>query len=698
MEYNGNEAINCIHWRVLVLLSLLLLLCYQNTFNSPWQFDDKPNITDNPRIQIDNLHPETLYKASTYKDNKIFDRPFSRLSFAINWYFGQDDVTGYHIVNIGIHILTAFFLYMAVLALFRTPNLAGRYSGSEHFIALLAAVLWAAHPIQTQAVTYIVQRMTSMAALFYVMGIYLYIIARLSHSLKKRMLLYASVVFAFLLAAGSKENALMLPAALFLVEMIFFRDMSNSKTRKHFLLAGLAVLSAVFVIGVFLFYTDGFLSRLQSGYEHRTFTLTERLLTQPRIVVFYISQIFYPIADRLSIAHDIEFSTGLLSPWTTLPAIMAILGAVTAAFGLITRYPLISFAILFFFLNHVIESSIIPLEMVFEHRNYLPSLFLFVPVAAGIKWTIDYYRNEKRSMAAIITSFVTLLIILLGTGTYVRNMAWSSEQALWRDAMEKAPGNARAFINFGRVYYEEIGNYDKAIELYETALDLDHDRKDAKRRALKNIAAVRTKRDGTYDEAIEILKRVIDIAPDDIDARFNLHTSFIQTGQLEKAIEHSDYLLSERPENVQYLNIRAFIHLRKNQPEKALPFLIKALQKAPDDPHTIISIGQAKSKTGHYTAAERFLERVPAWSSQKTAALLLQIENSLRAGNTQDAEKYAKKLLSRTNPDGIREKLLEAQEPGRMWPVDADLVAPVIAEQLQKKSKQFLQLRTTDGS
>ncbi|MFP4573875.1 MAG: tetratricopeptide repeat protein [Desulfobacterales bacterium] len=689
------------NWRVLILLSILFLLCYQNTFNVPFHFDDRPNITQNSRIQINSLHPETLYKVALeegFSNHRLFNRPASNLSLAVNWYFGQTDVTGYHIFNLSVHIFTAFFLYLTILALFRTPNLAGRYTDSEHFIALLATVLWASNPIQTQAVTYIVQRMASMAALFYVMGVYLYIMARVSRLTKHRVLFYAGVFLAFLLAVGSKENALMLPAALFLVEMVFFRDLSKPGTKKRFLLAGCFLLAGIFAAGVLLFMSNGLMASLQDRYADRSFTLFERLLTQPRVVIFYISQIFYPIADRLSIDNDIAVSTGIFQPWTTLPAILAILGAVAAAFRLMIRYPLVSFAVLFFFLNHVIESSIVPLEMVFEHRNYLPSLFLFVPVAAGVKWAIDYYQREKRSMAAVIIAFVTILVTLLGTGTYVRNMAWTSERALWQDAKEKSPGRARPYTNLGQGYYAKIGDYDKALELYKTAMHLNHDKHPDKVKllSLKNIAKTYIARDRDYDEAIKTLNRATEIDPENLNAHFDLYISLIHAGRLEEAMEKSDYLLSEQPERVDFLNTRALLHLRKNQPNKAIPFLIKAIQKAPNNEHTLISLGQAKSMTGNHVAAEKFLGRIPKRSPRKTAALLLQIENSLRAGNEMDAEKYAEKLLNHKNPQTIREKLQEAQEPGPMWPVSADLVAPVIAEALKKQSTSIENLQTSD--
>ncbi|MBT8357854.1 MAG: hypothetical protein HKO79_06800, partial [Desulfobacterales bacterium] len=144
------------------LLFFLILPIYSNTFNASWHLDDKPNIVNNYYLHPSNLHPDSLLQAffTNPKDpwnigDKMY-RPVACLTFALNWYFGQDSVTGYHIINTLIHILSAFFLYLTILNLFSSPSLKDKFNESKHFIALLTAVLWAVNPIQTQAVTYIV--------------------------------------------------------------------------------------------------------------------------------------------------------------------------------------------------------------------------------------------------------------------------------------------------------------------------------------------------------------------------------------------------------------------------------------------------------------------------------------------------------------------------------------------------------------
>jgi len=700
MEDQSVQKKGCIKWRILVLLSTLLLLVYSNTFNASWHFDDFHNITRNAQLQIDNLYPETLYDViiKNKSENRVLYRPVSNFSLALNWYFNKADVTGYHAVNIFIHIFTAFFLYLTVLTFFKTPNLKEAYRGSEHFIAILATILWAAHPIQTQAVTYIVQRMASMAGLFYILGIYFYMNARINCLQLKRLYLYFGAFIAFLLAVGSKENALMFPVSLFFVELIFFRNMGDPKTRKRFVWFGCILAAVLFVTGIALFMNNGFISQLQDGYAGRTFSLKERILTQPRIIIFYVSQIFYPIADRLSIAHDFELSKGLFRPWTTLPAIMLILCTISMAFWKIKKYPLGSFAVLFFFLNHVIESSIIPLELVFEHRNYIPSLFIFVPIAAAFKWGIDYYYAlRKTTMAMIISIFAVILVISLGLGTFVRNTVWATEKTLWEDALKKAPGTARPYQNLAVDYYAKIKDWDKVEELCEQAMNLfSNTSNKAERLSLVNIAAAYAKRDENYKKVTKLYEKALLLDPDNSRNRYRLAVALIRAGESDKAMKHLSQLISNHPENSKYLTTKALILIQKNKPEIAFKYLSRAIKKTPDDPTTTISLGKAKSMLGKHEAAEHFFNRIRERSSHKAGTLLLQIENSVKADNVKDAEKYAEKLILKTNPEIIRKMLKKANEPGLVWPVSTELIAPVIADVLKEKSMKIADLPNTD--
>jgi len=613
-------------------------------------------------------------------------RPVACLTFALNWYFGKDNVTCYHAVNIIIHILTAFFLYLTILKLFKTPNLKDKFNGNEHFIALLSAVLWAVNPIQIQAVTYIVQRMTSLAAMFYILGIYFYINTRVADSLKRRIIFIIGCILSFILAIGSKENAAILPLALLLLEIVFFQDLGIKRKRRLFL--GIAAVTGVliFIMGLLLFMRGDPLFFLK-GYSSRPFSLSERLMTESRIVIYYLSQIFYPVPNRLSIEHDVLLSTSLFKPWTTLPAILSILLLIGISLFLVKKRPVIAFAILFFFLNHIIESSIIPLELVFEHRNYMPSLFLFLPVSVGIKWLIDYYREKKFSMYIIIVSFVTLLLIGLGTGTYIRNMAWATEKSLWEDAMEKAPGRARSVYNVAKYSYFEAGHFDEALELYEKALTLKASKPEYFKALLLNGMASIYYLKNDNEKAIELYKKALNHFPEFAIIRHNLIRAFIKSARWNEASDNVDFVLEKEYNRKQFLYLKGFILLKQKKPEKALFFLQKALALAPTDKKFLLTMGTAMNSIGKYKDGRRFLDRAERVSMDDIIILFCLIENRLRAQDPSGVKQYTDKLINLYSIHKIKKHLKGLTKDNFSVPVSRELLAAAVGNELKKKAE-----------
>ncbi|MCI5141216.1 MAG: tetratricopeptide repeat protein, partial [Candidatus Electrothrix sp. ATG1] len=214
----------------------------------------------------------------------------------------------------------------------------------------------------------------------------------------------------------------------------------------------------------FFFISHDFVMAQINSYGHRNFTFSERILTEPRILIFYLSQIFYPTATRLSIAHDINLSTSIFSPWQTLPAITCCIGLILFASSQIHKRPLFSFAILYYFLNHIVESTFLNLELIFEHRNLLPSLFLFLPLAAFV---VDK-TNGKKWVAVITMSACTFFLVQSGLATFERNKAWKNAGTLYKDAVKKAPRNARARVNLAGWYAREK-KYQEALQLCKEA-------------------------------------------------------------------------------------------------------------------------------------------------------------------------------------------------------------------------------------
>jgi hypothetical protein len=212
-----------------ITLAAIIFIIYGNSFDCSWHFDDEPNIVDNPNLHLREFTWDSIKQALCSDRNrpKNLYRPVACLSFAINHYFGGLNVFGYHIVNISVHFIASVFLFLFVYHTLNLPSLRLKYAHNPYFIALLAAVLWSINPIQTQAVTYIVQRMAGMAGMFYIISMYFYLKARTADIRYQKALYFILCFFFTLMAFGSKENAVILPLSMFLYEILFLQKISG---------------------------------------------------------------------------------------------------------------------------------------------------------------------------------------------------------------------------------------------------------------------------------------------------------------------------------------------------------------------------------------------------------------------------------------------------------------------------------------
>jgi protein O-mannosyl-transferase len=629
--------------RAFLLLSVLIFLIYSNTFDAAWHLDDFPNITESAVIHVNDLDWVSLSQPvlQALKDGRM-DRPLPRLSFALNWYIGKDAPEGYHVVNLAIHILTACLLFLTARTLFRTPNLRGVSRQNADFVCLLGTVLWAVNPIQTQAVTYIVQRMAAMAAMFCVLSMYSYLRARLSGPRVSKAGWAAMCILSFALGLGSKENAAVLPLMLFAIELCFFQDLSLAQTRRRFAAAGLVVGILLLGLGSLMFLKGDPLSVLR--YDNRYFSPSERLLTQPRVLVFYLSQIFYPAPTRLSIEHDFSVSTSLIDPWTTLASMVVICALVCFAVLQLRKRPLLSFAILFFFINHLIESSIIGLELVFEHRNYMASMFLFFPVAAGLKSLIDRYSGRSRSMVWLLAGFITLLVVGLGTGTYIRNQVWSSGKLLWEDAAAKAPGSSRPLHNLAWDHYERIGDYTSALEIYHAALERTKTNIYQESIILNNMASIYyTMHD--YAKAAEFWRRALANYSGYSEISYRLALALTRLGDLAEAEAHLNRLLTQHPAHPYALNLKGILLLRRGEALEGIRCMHGALEMQPTRLAATINIGAAYMLAGNLRKAELFFKDACFRFPGEKIGLLWLAFLDLRTGNTVQANRHMSQLL-----------------------------------------------------
>jgi hypothetical protein len=367
------------------------LVAYSNTFSAPFHFDDRPNILENPDVQIKVLtwdRVEQLIK-NTYK---VSIRVFSYFTLALNYYLGGVNVFGYHLVNFIIHVASGIFLYWFLMLTFNLPHLKEKYGGISYRVALFGSLIFIAHPIQTQSVTYIVQRMASMAGMFYLLTMVLYIKGRLVSG-RVKYVYFLGMGLSYLLGVFSKENVAILPLFVALYEFYFFQNLDLGYRGKKVLFLLGAILLGLGAFG-FILWGKRYIDLTIEGYQYYTFTLSERVLTQFRVVLYYLTLLIYPHPSRLNLDYDFPISKTIFDPPTTILSIIIITGLIGYSFWVAKKRPVLSFFILWYFGNLVIESSIFPLEMVFEHRLYLPSVGPFVLFSLFLIRGIDQLKRR----------------------------------------------------------------------------------------------------------------------------------------------------------------------------------------------------------------------------------------------------------------------------------------------------------------
>jgi len=379
------------HLIAIGLIVGVALIAYSNTFQVPFHFDDRPNITQNPNVQIKVFswdHIERLVK-NTYKESI---RVFSYFTFALNYYFGGFNVFGYHLVNFLVHIASGIFLYWFLLLTFNLSSLKEKYGSISYKVALFTSLIFISHPIQTQSVTYIVQRMASMGGMFYLLSLVLYIKGRLSTG-RPRIFYFGGMMLTYLLGVFSKENVAILPLFVALYEFYFFQNLDLSPKGKNILFTLIGTLLVLGAFG-FIIWGDRYIQVIKEGYEYRTFTMSERVLTQFRVVLYYVTLLLYPHPSRLNLDYDFPISKTILDPPTTLISLLIVVGLIGYSIWTAKKRPMISFCILWYFGNLVIESSIFPLEMVYEHRLYLPAIGPFILFSLFVVRGVEKFKYK----------------------------------------------------------------------------------------------------------------------------------------------------------------------------------------------------------------------------------------------------------------------------------------------------------------
>jgi tetratricopeptide (TPR) repeat protein len=602
-------------------LGIALLIIYSNSFYGEWHFDDFDNIVWNRDIQITSFTWDSLDRCFHGMDYPYWIRPLSYLSFALNYHYDGLNVVGYHLVNFAIHFLAAGFLFLFLFKTLQLPLLKDRYGANAYSIALLATFLWALNPIQVSTVSFIVQRMAGMSGLFTIMVLYFYLSARTAEKRSHALGLFVVCTVLALLGFATKENTAMLPFTLFLFDLFLIQGISKETLRKN-LIPGLLCALAVLLIG---FAYTGFASPIGEYKDMRPFTMWERLLTQPRVILFYIGLLLYPANVRLMLLHDMDFSKNLLEPWTTLPAMGLILLILAFALLMSRKRPLASFCIIFFFLNHVIEGSFIALELVYEHRNYVPAMLFFVPVAIFILQIIDHF-SYRRSLQAAMACGAILILVFLGDSTYTRNEIFRTEFNLWMDNTEKAPRISRTHNNLGKTYWE-LGMYNESYQEFIIASRL---RRDVNLRQLGvvqcNLGLYFLEIKNQPREAIPYFQRAVKTFPEFARTYTSLAKAYVMEGNLSEALRLTRFAVKKFPRDPDFPRLLSLVLLKNGKSAESIREAKALLQSHPEMIEVYPILGEAYRREGQAENAAGYWERYLAHRPDLVRAHLALVE------------------------------------------------------------------------
>ena len=434
-------------WVVFLSIAVTTFALYQHALYSGFFLDDASSILNEPLMLQEDIWP--LFE-------KFRLRFVGYLSFWLNYQISGENPAAFRVVNFAIHAGNGILVYWLSSALFRAVDSSSSSQMTQKCVALAVALIFVAHPLQTQAVTYIVQRLASLVAFFYLLALCAWVHVHQSQSSRQRVYWFVAFLLAGAAACFTKQNAFTLPLVLALLDIVIFHKIQA----RHWLLAGGAFSAAIVITAII---SPEWLYRLDTfTRETAEVSRWEYLSHQFVVVWMYLYKVIWPYPQVL------DYGIELYSFSSVIMVAAGIGHALVAGLALrgIRKYPLVSFGILFFYVTHSVESGLIPIrDLAFEHRNYLPLFGLFFACGAA---TLTLGRNRPRALEWAQVLFV-FLFLFFSQATYSRNQVWAEQETLLKQDVAFNSENVRAKYSLA-IWYERSGSPDKALTIVKEML------------------------------------------------------------------------------------------------------------------------------------------------------------------------------------------------------------------------------------
>ncbi|MFQ6609588.1 MAG: sulfatase-like hydrolase/transferase [Fidelibacterota bacterium] len=433
---------------------------YSNTFDNEFIFDDRNMILENPIIR--NLNIPFIF-------NHGDGRFFGYLTFALNFYFHQFNVAGYHVINLAIHLVNGILVFWLVSHLSRVPIFENSILFKRRrLIGILTSLVFITHPVQTQAVSYVVQRFTSLSTLFYVLSFCLYLSARLNSNrtalFSVKRIKFALSFLVFLMGILTKESVFSLPVMICVTEFAFFKSISLSKIPVRFWWIG-AVIVVILLsfLAKFHSFTDIFSPVYAYAIDEEISSWTY-FINQFYVILKYLGVLIYPV--NLVLDYGLRPEKSVFSPNLYL-SFIGIFLVVGFAIRNKKKNPLFAFSVFWFLITLSIESSIIPIaDLMVEHRLYLPSIGYILLLVSTL---FAFFRGKLIIIPIILILGISVVFSKL---TIARNETWQNAFTMWDDNVKKTPMNPRPYSSRG-IEYSVNGEIEKGFEDFNKAIELN---------------------------------------------------------------------------------------------------------------------------------------------------------------------------------------------------------------------------------
>jgi protein O-mannosyl-transferase len=550
-----------LHWIASVLIVALTAIVYSGSLRNSFQFDDIPRILQNQNItEFSSLWKEypffhgkravvnfTLwlnYRLGGHEPKEIRGAEKDLLPNALVEY----SVWRYRLFNLLIHCANGVLAYFLVMKILTTIQWTGE-DFKQWLVALGTALIFVLHPIQTQSVTYIIQRAELLAAFFQFIALLCYIGVRTREKTWQRIILLISTLVCYVLALESKEQAAIFPVMVVLFEILLLRNKRNQRLPVFTTtMALILMLTAIFLHNLAITYKGD----TAAGFDIKGISKGEYALTNLRVFFTYLRLLFLPVNQNLD--YDYALSTSLFNPVSTLFALLVLLGIIGIAAAMAKKQPLYAFGIFFFLIALAPSSSFIPIvDAIFEHRLYMPSFGLFLLITLFIERL--YAMAGRRQIAwrnAAFGAVCGTVIIGCSAATVKRNLIWRTPLTLWEDVVAKSPEKSRGWANLGHEHYliyKKLNNTPDAKEhldiaraYFEKSIELKEKQPDT----YTNLSLVYLEL-GRGDDAIAALMIAVREDPENPMRYLKLADMYYRLDRNEESAEYFEALFVKKP-------------------------------------------------------------------------------------------------------------------------------------------------------